>query len=77
VPTALDDGRRSPTDPPAADWRAAMLLSAVISDSTEEAIEPFTTREEPQAIVQAWDRDEPDQAGALRVEPVELETSPK
>jgi hypothetical protein len=54
-----------------------MLFSAVISDSTEEAIEPFTTREEPQAIVQTWDRDEPDQAGALRVEPVELETSPK
>jgi hypothetical protein len=29
-----------------------------------------------EAIVQAWDRDEPDQAGTLRVEAVELETSP-
>jgi hypothetical protein len=33
-----------------------MLFSAVVSDSTEEAIEPFTTREEAQAIIQAWDR---------------------
>jgi hypothetical protein len=32
--------------------------------------------EEAEAIVQAWDRDEPDQAGALRIEKLEFETSP-
>ena len=50
-----------------------MLFWAVVSDSTEEAVEFFAPREEAEAIVQAWDRDERDQAGALRVEPVELE----
>jgi hypothetical protein len=52
-----------------------MLFWAVVSDSTEEAVELFTTREEAEAIVQAWDRDEPEQAGALRVEMIEFETS--
>jgi hypothetical protein len=47
-----------------------------VSDSTEEAVELFPTCEEAEAIVQAWDRDEPEQAGALRVEPAEFETSP-
>jgi hypothetical protein len=28
--------------------------------------------EEGEAIVQAWDRDEPDQAGTLRVEQIEF-----
>jgi hypothetical protein len=39
---------------------------AVVSDSIEEAVE--------HAIVQAWDRDEPSEAGALRVELVEVRT---
>jgi hypothetical protein len=47
-----------------------MLFWAVVSDSTEEPVELFTSREEAAAIVQAWDRDEPDQAGALRAEKV-------
>lgn len=51
-----------------------MLFWAVVSDSPEEAVEFFTRREEAEAIVQAWDRDEPDQAGALRVERVEFRT---
>jgi hypothetical protein len=34
-----------------------------VSDSTDEAIELLPTREEAEAIVQAWDRDEPDEAG--------------
>jgi hypothetical protein len=51
-----------------------MLFWAVVSDSTEEAVELFTTREEAEAIVQAWDRDEPDQAGALRVEQIDFRT---
>jgi hypothetical protein len=33
------------------------------------------SREEAEAIVQAWDRDEPERAGVLRVEMIELETS--
>jgi hypothetical protein len=52
-----------------------MLFWAVVSDSTEEA-QLFTSREEAEAIVQAWDRDEPEQAGVLRVEMIKLETSP-
>jgi hypothetical protein len=53
-----------------------MLFWAVVSDSTEEAVELFTSREDAEAIVQASDRDEPDQAGSLRVERIEFETSP-
>jgi hypothetical protein len=45
---------------------------AVVVDSTEEAVEFFSKREEAGAIVQASDRDEPKQVGALRVESVEL-----
>jgi hypothetical protein len=52
-----------------------MLFWAVVSDLTEEAVELFTTREEAEAIVQAWDVDEPEQVGALRVEKIEFETS--
>jgi predicted kinase len=48
---------------------------AVVSESLQEAVELFTRREEAEAIVQAWDRDEPEQAGALRVEMIEFETS--
>jgi hypothetical protein len=51
-----------------------MLFWAVVSDSTEEAVELFPTREEAEAIVQAWDRDEPGQAGQLRVEQIEFRT---
>jgi hypothetical protein len=53
-----------------------VLFYGVVSDSTAEAVELLPTREEAEAIVQARDRDEPDQAGALRVELVEIETSP-
>jgi len=51
-----------------------MLFWAVVSDSLQEAVELFTSREEAEALVQAWDRDEPDQAGILRVEKIELRT---
>jgi hypothetical protein len=52
-----------------------VLFYGVVSDSTEEAVELLTSREEAEAIVQAWDRDEPDQAGALRrVEKIEFRT---
>jgi hypothetical protein len=52
-----------------------MLFWAVVSDSIEEAVELFTTRQEAEAIVQAWDRNEPEQAGMMRVEQIEFETS--
>jgi hypothetical protein len=51
-----------------------VLFWAVVSDSTEEAVELFPTREEAEAVVQAWDRNEPDQAGILRVEQIEPRT---
>jgi hypothetical protein len=49
-----------------------MFFWAVVSDSTGEAVELLTSREEAEAIVQAWDRVEPEQAGALRVEKIEF-----
>jgi hypothetical protein len=51
-----------------------MLVWAVVSDSLQEAVELVTSREEAEAIVQAWDRDEPERAGALRVELIEFRT---
>jgi hypothetical protein len=51
-----------------------VLFYGVVSDSTAEAVELLPTREGAEAIIQAWDRDEPDQAGALRVEQIEFET---
>jgi hypothetical protein len=36
-----------------------MLFFAVVSDLLQEAVELFTSREEAEAVVQAWDRDEP------------------
>jgi hypothetical protein len=46
-----------------------------VSDLTDEVLELFTRREEAEAIVQAWDRDEPEQVGSLRVEKIEFEIS--
>jgi hypothetical protein len=48
-----------------------MLFWAVVSDSTDEAVELFTSREEAEAIVQGWDRDEPGQVGLLQIEPID------
>jgi hypothetical protein len=60
------------TPPPP--FRSRVRFWAVVSDSTEEAVELFATLEEAEAVVQAWDRDAPDQAGALRVEKIEFRT---
>ena len=49
---------------------------AAVSDLLGEAVELFTTREEAEAIVQAWDRDEPDQVGELRVEKANAAEAP-
>ena len=51
-----------------------MLFYWVVSDSLQEAVELLTSREEAEAIVQAWDRDEPNWRGILRVEKIELLT---
>jgi hypothetical protein len=51
-----------------------MFFWAVVSDSPGEAVERFPTWEEAEAVERAWDRDEPDQAGILRVEQIELRT---
>jgi hypothetical protein len=40
-----------------------------------EALELFVDRQMAELMVDNWDRDEPDRAGELYVEPVELQTS--
>jgi hypothetical protein len=52
-----------------------MLFYAVVIDPLEEAIELFTERREAELVVENWNSDEPDRAGELHVEPVELEIS--
>jgi hypothetical protein len=44
-----------------------------LTTSRVQSVPP--SREEAEAIDEAWDRDEPEQVGALRVETVEFETS--
>jgi hypothetical protein len=51
-----------------------LLLYGVVSDSLAEAIELFPSQEEAEAVVRAWDEDEPGEAGALHVEAIELVT---
>jgi class 3 adenylate cyclase len=41
----------------------------------DEALELFVDRQMAELMVENWDRDEPERAGELHVEPVELETS--
>jgi hypothetical protein len=40
-----------------------------------EAIELFLDRGEAKRVVENWDRDEPDQAGLLRIEEIEIAAS--
>jgi hypothetical protein len=47
-----------------------------VDDGLREAIELFVLRSDAERVVLNWDRDEADQAGLLRVEVVEFETSP-
>jgi hypothetical protein len=49
-----------------------MPFYGVVSGFLEEAVDLFPTRQEAQRVVDDWDRDEPDRAGELRVEAVEL-----
>lgn len=53
-----------------------MRFYGVISGSAEETVELSLNRRESERIVENWDRDEPEDAGALRIETIELETSP-
>ena len=46
-----------------------MLSYGVVDDRLGEAVELFFDRCEAERVVEDWDRDEPDQAGLLRVEP--------
>ena len=50
-----------------------MLVFAVVSDSLDEPLELFVDRRAAEAVARAWDRDEPEAAGALHVQPIELE----
>jgi hypothetical protein len=47
----------------------------VVDNSLEEAVELFLRREDAERGVGDWDRDEPELAGLLYVEAVEVETS--
>ena len=54
-----------------------MRVYAVVSQQMDdEALELFVDREMAELTVENWNRDEPDRAGELHIEPVEsLETS--
>ena len=55
----------------------AVRVYAVVNEPmSDEALELFVDRQMAELMVENWDRDEPDRAGELDVEPVELETSP-
>jgi hypothetical protein len=49
---------------------------AVVREWSDEAIELFVDRQMAELMVENWDRDEPERAGELSIEPVELEMSP-
>jgi hypothetical protein len=53
-----------------------MSLYGVVDSRLGEAVELFLRREDAERVVLDWDRDEPQDAGPLHVEAVELETSP-
>jgi hypothetical protein len=58
------------------DTFSAVRFYGVVCDSLEEAIELFTDRRQAELVVENWNRDEPERAGKLRVERVDLEVSP-
>ncbi len=51
------------------------VYAAVREQISDEVLELFVDRQMAELMVENWDRDEPDRAGELHVEPVELETS--
>ena len=48
---------------------ANVRFYGVVDDWLGEAIELFLSRRDAERVVEDWDRDEPEQAGLLRVEP--------
>jgi hypothetical protein len=55
---------------------AAVRFYGVVDSWLEEAVELVLWREDAERVVRDWDRQEPEQAGLLHVEVIELETSP-
>jgi hypothetical protein len=54
-----------------------MRVYAVMSEQmSDEALELFVDSQMAELMVKNWDRDEPERAGELYVEPVEPETFP-
>ena len=54
----------------------AVRVYAVVNEQmSDEAIELFVDRQMAELMVENWDRDEPERAGELYVEPVEPKTS--
>ena len=54
-----------------------MRVYAVLSEQMgDEALELSVDRQMAEVMVENWERDEPDRAGELYVEPMELEISP-
>jgi hypothetical protein len=51
-----------------------MRLYGVVALPLDEAIELFRLREDAEAVVSAWDKDEPNRAGELRVDPIDFVT---
>jgi hypothetical protein len=49
-----------------------MLFFGVVSSQTEKALELFLERERAEAFIAEVEKDEPETAALLRVEPVEL-----
>ena len=55
--------------------RAVRVYAVVSERMIDEALELFVDRQMAELMVENWDRDEPDRAGELYVEAVELKTS--
>ena len=55
------------------DSTCALIVFAVVSESLDDEVsELFTNYEQAASVVRAWDTDEPDEAGDLHVELIEL-----
>ena len=48
-----------------------MLVYSVVSKLTEKAVELFSEREQAEAFIVEVERDEPETAALLRIEPIE------
>jgi hypothetical protein len=53
-----------------------VILYGGVDSRLDGAVELILRREDAERVVRAWDRDEPEDAGLLQVEVVDLELSP-